>query len=243
MAATAADVISQFKQVDTKSIALQNKINTTLNEAWVIPPYINQKIQDLWNRFLDALKRFWKNVEEVFTNLGDPLELWQTAGDWSQKVGTPVSAKVMFADVGALKFDDIDDKGKPNWTGAAAQKYKDNLLAQRNALKGIKDTFSNGVQDPLKWMAGAITAFWIAMIAAVVAFVYAMYGAFTATGTIVLIPAGIVIAIGAIGGLAAAVALAIITLRGFASDATTNLRSALDFSAYLNKKWPEATTS
>jgi hypothetical protein len=243
MAATAADVISQFKQVDTKSIALQNKINTTLNEAWIIPPYITQKIEDLWNKFLDALKRFWENVKEVFTHLGDPLELWQTAGEWSQKVGSPVSAKVMFADLGALKIDDIDATGKANWSGAAAEKYKSNLLAQRNALKGIKDTFSNGVQDPLKWMAGAITGFWIAMIAAVVAFVYAMYGAFTATGTIVLIPAGIVIAIGAIAGLAGAVAIAIITLRGFASDAKTNLRSALDFSSYLDKKWPQATTN
>jgi len=103
MGATAAEVAAKYDQVDKKSVDLQLRINKTLDGAWFIPDGLMDKIKELWNSFLGQLSRFWENVKEVFLNLGDPWALWDAASDWSQKIGKPVSEKVMFADTGALK--------------------------------------------------------------------------------------------------------------------------------------------
>jgi hypothetical protein len=168
--------------------------------------------------------------------MGNPLKLWQTAGDWSQTVGTPVSKKVMFADLNALKFDDGD-----NWTGDAATKYKNSLLAQRLALQAVKANFSDGVQLPLRQVAGGIVAFWLCMIGAVVAFVKLMAAGIAACSTVFGIPPGIVLAIKAVLIPLGLITAGILTLRGLATDAKSDLLTKLDFSSYEGGNWPKST--
>jgi hypothetical protein len=234
--ATVEQINTLLGQIDTRVGEAQRRINKTLADAWFVPDWLIEQIKNLWNKFVDLLNKLWENLKEVFQNLGDPFKLSDTANEWSTKVGTPVSARVSLATEGELGVDN-------NWTGTAADRYKENLLNQRTALDKVKSNFSTGIADVLSGMALAIWVFWGAVVLGFLAFLGQLIASFGADATILGIPAGILLKITAVVTLGAAITFGIVQLRIEASNATTTLNNKMDFNGYPNGFWPSATTS
>lgn len=233
---TATEIEALTRQIDTRIAESQTRINSTLDDSWFLPDWLKVQIVTLWNRFLTMIEQLWESVREVFQNLGDPSKLVETANEWSTKVGTPVSTRVSTATEGVLGVDD-------NWTGTAADRYKEHLLNQRTALDKIKSKFTTGIADALSGMATSIWVFWSAMIVGLIAFIAQLIASFAADATVIGIPVGILLKITAVATLIACISVGIVQLRLAAGNARTALNNTMDFTGYPDGSWPLATTS
>jgi hypothetical protein len=226
------DLVDRFYRLVQE---LQDGINDALDWVPFFLNWIVDRIRDLWNDLMNKIKEFFDPLVEILSNLGSPTTVSSTADKWSSTVGSPVSGRVALADLGSLSVED-------NWKGSAADQYKQKVPLQKTALQNIKTQFTDGISGALKDVSSAIQVFFGIMIGAIGAFIVAIVGALAATGTIVGIPAGIVIAITAAGVFGAAFYAAGENLKSSCRTAKTVLdQKKAENTGYPNGAWPVAT--
>jgi len=236
-AALLSKIDGMVSRINLKTSQLQNSINHTLGSASVpIPQWIKDKVSEGWNKFTTLLKQLWNELAWILDNMGSPSMLFSTADGWSNRIGGPVSGLVQKAEAGSLTVDD-------NFDGSAAIAYKQALPLQKTALEKIKATYTDGISTALSDMAKAIYVFWGALIVAFGALIAGIIAASGATGTIVGLPAGLVIAAGAVLVASGAVTAGSLNLKSAASGANSGLRQKInDNAGYRDGHWPKATT-
>jgi hypothetical protein len=236
--ATAAQISSLLTKLDGKTISLQNTVNDTLSDiSWLIPDSWINWIKDRWNDFCDLMAKVWKQLAEIVENMGAPWDLSSTANAWSDKIGSPVSAKAQVATLGELAVDD-------NWEGDAAIQYRQKIPLQATALDKIRSTLSEGVNNALNVAQLGIWAFWIALVAGLLTLIGGLLGAAASSATILGLPPGVAIAIGAVLIFLGAIAGGIATLRAALANANSTLRRALsDNTGFEDTHWPPFHTS
>lgn len=171
----------------------------------------------------------------ILSNLGSPDTLTATADQWSNTVGANVSARVGMADLGNLAVDD-------NWSGSAAEQYRQQMPLQKTALQYVKTQFTDGISGALKDVASAIKAFWTVMVSALVVLIGGIITAIGSTASIFSAPAAPFIAAAAVGVFAAAAWGGTEILKSQCAGATTTLTQKLaENTAYPNGTWPKAT--
>ncbi len=229
-AASLAKINALLDKLDGKGIELQNAINGALKwipDSWVIG------LDKAWNTFVAKWNEFWKEMGRITSNMGNPGSLLNTADEWSSKVGGPVSGTATTGMPGSLLVDD-------NWTGTAAENYKQKLIKQKEPLTKMQATFSAGIVGALRIAAAGIAAFWAGLVVALVALAVALGAAIltaeTVLGAIGFAVAGLVTALGSI--------LSGIFLLEYAMrEAETDLRTKInDNNGFDGTKWPEFVT-
>jgi hypothetical protein len=195
-AALLAQIDGTVARIIAKTDDLSGNVNAGIR---YLPPWVQSGVSDKWDEFVDLMGRIWDKLTEIFSNMGAPWALSALADDWSERVSGPVSGIASKADRDNTEVDRY-------WEGDAASAYLDTLTPQRLAIEKIQATFSAPLSTALNEMRNAIWIFWVALGTALLALVGGIIGAYFATGTIVGIPAGVAIAIGAalifIGALA-----------------------------------------
>jgi hypothetical protein len=232
-AALIAKINDVVGRIEAKTTELQNSINSKLH--W-LPGFLQDKVIAGWNKFTKFLKECWDALVEIFTNMGSPSTLWNTADAWSNNVGGPVSGEVQSAEAGSLEVDD-------NWDGTAADKYRQNLPMQKTALEKIKTTYTDGISSALSDVAKGIIAFWGGLIVALGSLVAGIIGALTSSATILGLPAAPFIAAAAALAAVGAFYSGGLILKSVCSSANSTLRQKLnDNTGYRDGHWPPATT-
>lgn len=232
-AALIAKIDDVVGRIESKTTELQNSITSKLHG---LPGSLQDKVISGWNDFTGFLKQCWDALVEIFTHMGSPSTLWNTADAWSDNVGGPVSGQVQSAEAGSLEVDD-------NWDGSAADRYRQNLPMQKAALEKMKSTFSDGISNALSDVATGIIAFWGGLIVALGALVVGIIGALASSATIFGLPAAPFIAAGAAVVAAGAFYSGGLILRSVCSGANSALRQKLnDNTGYRDGHWPPATT-
>jgi hypothetical protein len=238
MSQTDAALIDQLFAVIERVHSKVAELHRSIDSKWrLLPDWVAEKASAAWDSFLSLFTETWDDLCYFFGNLGAPWELFDAADRWSDLVGGPVSRQVQLAEAGSL---DVDD----NWEGTAADRYRQLLPQQRAALDAIATNFSVGISTALSDVAKAIITFISVMIGSMIAFVVAMITATASTATLLGIPVGILLAIGAVVALNGALLASGLTLKSACAGANTLLQQRLTgLSAYRNGHWPPARTT
>jgi hypothetical protein len=231
-AALIAEINSIVQRINSKTVDLQNSINSLI--GW-LPGFLQDQVIAGWNKFTGFLQDCWNSLAEIFTNLGSPSALWNTADAWSNNIGGPVSAKVQYAKAGSLRVDDT-------WEGTAAEAYKQTLPLQETALARMKFSYADGISTALSDVAKGIIAFWGSLIVALAALVGGIVSALASSATILGLPAAPFIAAAAALAANAAFLSGGLILKSVASSANTTLRQKInDNEGFRDGHWPKAT--
>lgn len=231
----AREVIELIEEIQGKVQSFQDKVNSVLSYVPGFLEWAIGKILDAWDDFCAKMQEFWTLIQEVLSYIGDPGGLRAAADSWTGLVGSPVSNQVSVADAGRLSVDD-------NWSGDAAEQYRQTLPLQKAAMGDIQDVFATRLSEALGTMAGALTVFYGAMVAAVVAFAGALAVGIAALVGVVTAPGAIIAVVVGVAALITGVTVGITNLRSGASSTQAAFESILgDNSAYPGGAWPQAT--
>jgi hypothetical protein len=201
-----------------------------------LPPPMHMQAANGWQRFCDQLADWWNFWRGVAANPGSPSELRSLAAEWTERVGNPVSGRVQSVDAGLLIVDD-------NWEGDAARAYRGLLPGQKDALTQIKATLTDSIGDALGDIASSIIVFWGTLAVMLVPLVAGIAGAITASETVIGIPVGVFIALGAAATVSVGLNVAIMMLKSAADAATSKLRQKLgEDTAFGGGLWPSTET-
>lgn len=184
------EILSLVAEIESKFQSLQNAVNDVL--SWV--PWglgwAADKVRDAWDWLVEKWNQFWDGVTLIFGNMGDTGALEQAAQGWTSEVGAPVSALSGNVDRALLQADD-------HWTGQAAESYFPKSALHKTALEKVQSTYIEGASSALDSVRGGLTKFYTGLVVALGALIAGFIGALAASGTIIGIPAGILIAAGA----------------------------------------------
>lgn len=191
--------------------------------------WVADEIRQKWNEFLGVLEDVWEEISFILQNPGSPSTLTAAANTWISQVSNPLTTQ-------GADLDASQDAVLQYWTGQGAEAYQTALGAQSDVLGGF-DLPLRQVADALAATASTITDFYTQNAVALATLIGAMVGALAASGTIVGIPAGIVIAIGAaLAYVAATTQIALIARQGAEDQARTFLDA--QGSGDLPSEWP-----
>lgn len=231
-------VDSALQDIEQKANDLFNGINDVL--SWVPWPLsdlvsgIEADVKDLEKKLQD----FWDQMNEFLHERGSSSALTQAAQVWLRQVSTPVGDLAGKLSPNILQAED-------DWTGDAANAYKNTIPAQDSALAAIQK-IANQINTSLTNIASAIGAFWTAIYVALGLLVVGLVGAIAACCTVVGIPAGIAAAVGVVMAVAGAVTAAITAITGIVNSAKAEQVSLTqqlsDNSNFPNGQWPVSTS-
>lgn len=231
-----AEINRTLDKIQAKTTELQDSINAGLAKLPGWASWVGDRVQEGWRWFCEQAERFWSWITHITSNMGSPSAVSGAADTWTSTVGGPVSGQVQAADAGSLLVDDT-------WTGDAATQYKQVLPQQKEALRAVKTTFTDGIAASLDLLQKGIYAFWGGLAAALAALVGGIIGAIASSATVFGLPAAPFIAAAAVGVAGAACWGGGEILKSVAASANTTLQTKLaDDSAYLGGSWPVGTT-
>jgi hypothetical protein len=163
---------------------------------------------------------------------GEPTALRRYGAIWANDIGATASGAGGFS---LLNTVDADD----NWSGRAADAYRNTLPAQKDATAAFKVT-GDEIAAAFDGLANAISSFWtainIAMITLTVAIISAVASVVTAVGA----PIGIGIVVTALGIFTAAGTAALNTLNDLTNEAATG-NAVIERRLTNDKEFPEGT--
>lgn len=225
-----------IKDVDTHVAALFDRGNRALR---FLPPGLDEALRDALQRLRDLIARFFIEYAKIALNPGWPFGLMAAAGDWTEKVGGPVSGLAGRLSPDQLRIDN-------HWRGRAADAYAAILPSQQKALEAIKAT-TDAIDANLNKAAWGIIALWAGVVLAVVAFVAELIAESAAAATVVGAPPA-----AAAAGLSTAKVIGVVvgcvglfvTFAGTIVDSMTSLNQTLHADgAFPGGRWPRSTTS
>ncbi|GAA4588493.1 uncharacterized protein YukE [Actinoplanes octamycinicus] len=225
-------VLQLVDQIEEKTQQLHRMVERGLP---FLPPPMRMQATTGWQKFCDSMADWWNFWREVAADPGSPSKLHARAADWTVQVGGPVSGQVQAVDSGRLGVDD-------NWDGAAAKAYRDLLPAQKDALTQIKATLTDSIGDAIESVATSLVVFWTALVVMIVPLVAAIAGATTSSATVIGIPVGVFIALGAAATAAVGLNVAIMVLKSSVDGATAKLRQKLGDDTAFGGGWPPTAT-
>ena len=209
-----AKVIELLGKIEDKIKYIEGRINDVLSHIPGFLSYIVHKVQDAWNAMLSKLEEFWGWFTDKLTYVGNPFVLNGAANGW-KLMGAKVARINDTITDQALSVDDA-------WTGRAADQYRESIDPQRTANTSIMADYASNIADAMTTLAGAIIAFWVGVVIAIVTLLGALAGAAIATGSIIGLPAApVLIVLGIVAFLVAAgggVAILYVAAGGSRSD-------------------------
>ncbi|WP_213013175.1 hypothetical protein [Paractinoplanes toevensis] len=184
------------------------------------------------------MQKLGSEIGKFFTQPGVPWTLWNHGTVWTEQVGNRVTGLMAQATTGQTETDEY-------WQGPAATAYLGTLPDQAKALAAIKAA-TDDIDDALTKVAGAIIAFWLGVLAAIVPFIIELITWLTAASTGVGAPpaaagAG-VSTVKVLGILAAVTTAAIAYLTGIASQYKDLLQRVNNNDGFPQGYWPRSTT-
>lgn len=218
------DKLDRIRELVNK---IKDKINGLLSSVPGFLKWVISKVEDLWAKFCDKMAEFWDWFTDKLAYVGDPFLLKETGENWNTKLGAPANKRANEVESDDLLVDD-------NWKGEAADAYKSKIGGQRDALKAVGRIYASGVQSALNTMKTGIWVFWVAIVSALVVAILAFIGGIGAEGTIIGIPAGLLVQISAVVGFLLAAGGATLALKFAADDSASALRNIKNYS----DKWP-----
>lgn len=190
MTSAIAEASGKADEIEQKIQEFFEKVNGLI--SWVPWPAseLIGPIEDGLEKINQEMQKFWQEVQEVFTQRGDPDRLREAGAAWAEGVGNALGEI-------AGKISLENHKTNIEWTGSAAEAYRAIVPAQKEALNGLKD-LALQMRTSLDELADSVEDFWFQLIAGFVAFVIAIgIGIATAAG-VVTIPVAIGIILGAV---------------------------------------------
>lgn len=189
--------------------------------AWVL-----EKVREFEQWKIRTLVQIGKLTIDL---AGNPSAIREVGDDWTQQVGAAAIAQAQ-----ELGRERLPSYGR--WKGNAADVYYIGVgIGQVKALEAVRNA-TNEINESMKAIAAAVTSFWTSVGIAVSTLIGGIIGALAASGTIVGIPAGIVIGVGACVAFIAVLGEAIFSLGNAFND--TRLLTAAENAAPLQAGWP-----
>lgn len=231
------EVVSKVEAVLEKLKAKIEDLRTEINSALSkVPGFLDSvvgAVKDGWKAFCDKMQEFWVWFADKLAYVGDPGKLNAVSLSWMRDVGGPASQQSQLVDAGELLVDD-------NWTGDAAEQYRQKLPEQKSALESIRNEFSTVISGALDTLRNGIYVFWVSVMGAIIAMIVGIVGAMASTATIVGLPAAPVIAsmaaVTALGALGGGIAI----LNSTATSANNKMTQAATFGLTT---WPSFAVS
>lgn len=224
--------------IEQKTNDLFNGINDVL--SWVPWPLSDliSGIEDDVKNFEQKMQEFWDQMNEFLHERGSATALTQAAQVWLQQVSTPAGNLAGKLSPNILQAED-------DWSGDAANAYKNTIPAQDSALEAIQK-IANQINTSLTNIASAIGSFWTAIYIALGALAVGLVGAIAACCTVVGIPAGIAAVVGVVMAVGTAITAAISAVTGIVNSAKAEqvqlTQQLSDNSNFPNGQWPVSTS-
>ena len=197
--ALTARIIELLQKIEAKIEDIERLINDALSHLPAFLGYIADKVRHAWNAMLVKVGEFWDWFADKLTYVGNPWLLNSAANEWRLMGGKVARINETIADLN-LSVDD-------DWSGRAADQYKESIQPQRDANSSIMSDFADNIASAMSGLAGAIVAFWICVGVGLLSLIGAIIGAAVTAATVfglpatpVLIVVGIVIFLGTVGG-------------------------------------------
>ncbi|GAB2762734.1 hypothetical protein GCM10027020_13720 [Nocardioides salsibiostraticola] len=220
------------QELQGKMDRLQEIVNSGLSRIpWGLG-WVADKIHDAWNALLEKWNDFWDKATLLFGNMGDPGSLSATGTSWTGDVGRPVTEQAGTISETLLAADN-------HWTGDAAAAYLPRAALQRSAMEAIESSFVQSASSALDTVKSGLLKFYTSLVAALITLVAGFISAAASSATIIGIPAGIFIAVGAILIAAGAFYTGGVLLKSDCTSAKGQLsRGTSGASAFPGGAWP-----
>ncbi|MDQ4215271.1 hypothetical protein [Microbacterium capsulatum] len=226
----AEKVIELLDKIRAKIDEITRLVNAVLDHIPFFLKWVVDKLHEAWDRMIAKLGEFWDWFTDKLSYVGNPgllnsaSETWRSAAGKVSKINDTITASQL----------SVDDR----WKGRAASQYEQSLEPQRRANTSILADYAENVASALSGLAGAIVAFWAAVVVAILTLLGALAGAAIATGTIIGLPAvPVLVTLGIVAFLAAA-GFGVYTLTTAAGSSKSTLAST---SAGIST-WPKIAT-
>lgn len=214
------EVIGHIEEFSALLVAV-GEVAATLLGTWVL-----EKVREFEQWRIRTLIEIGKLIIDLG---GNPSAIRKVGDDWTQQVGAAAIAQAQ-----ELGRERLPSYGR--WKGSAADVYYIGVgIGQVKALESVRNA-TNEINESMKAIAAAVTSFWTTVGIAVSTLIGGIIGALAASGTIVGIPAGIVIGVGACVAFIALLGEAIFSLGNAFDD--TRLLTAAENAAPLQAGWP-----
>ncbi|CAM3476372.1 hypothetical protein OCAE111667_11760 [Occultella aeris] len=208
-----------------------NLVNGALSSVPVFLQWVIDSVNRLWEQVVQMWNDFWEGVSDFLSRFGDPGAVATASASWTSMVSQPAGEVAATVTTGQLSADD------DAWSGDAATKYRTRAGEQQATISAIRDEVATKVVAALDGMKLAMFVFYGALIAAILALIGAIIGGLASSATIVGIPAGIVIIIGAGAIAIGAIVVAGMVFSGTADQRASEMRSAITSAKVTS--WPE----
>ena len=239
---SAADLETTLAAVRDTAGEAQRAVDTVIaaGEAAlrVLPDVFGHELQAALARLRRMFDDAMADLAALIAQAGSPEALRAAGAVWSGEIGGMVSRLAGLATLNGIRADD-------QWSGAAAEAYRNTLPVQQSALTSVK-AVGDEIDTTLNDLASAIIRFWLAVAVALVGFVVAVASAVATASTVVGAPVGATIAITAVGATAVAVNEALTDLTTITTDirdqAAGLQRRLSNDTAFPAGRWPRSTT-
>jgi hypothetical protein len=249
MAPTMPAGLGQFdeltRRVEDGLDRIVHAVNTIVANCRRLGPLlatVGRALDAALHRLVEVVRHLATELARLLTDPGNPRTLWHTGERWVSDVGRPVSGMVGTFTTDFLHGDDA-------WKGPAADAYAATLPPQKAALEQVH-TATGELGGSLQEVAAAMVAFWVAVAAAMIAYVGEMIASCVATSTIAGAPAGVATAaaattkfIGIFGGAVTAFAAFLGSTLHAQVRLTTQLEDDTPFAGPPAGHWPVSTTA
>ena len=236
-------VDAAFEEALTKVSELLEKLRGAWNDITngvnhvlsILPGFLEGPVRSAFDSASSKVSEVFDEIVKLFTERGSASAL-RTAGEsWNEQIGRRASTQA-----GLLVKEQLETDNE--WTGDAADRYNEAVLAQNKALTQVK-TVTENLQTVLNEIASALKVFWVGIAIAFGSYIASMIGCIIGAATVVAAIPSLIAALGfSITFLAAVATLSI----NFA-NALDEKKAKLDQQATMDGQftggnWPPAAT-
>lgn len=229
---TVAEINGKVKEVEKKIQEFFDKVNDSLSWVPSALEWVIEAVEDALKVFNEKLQEFWAEIRKFFEWMGDVPSLRIKADLWETKVSQPLGD--VAGDIALNKL-----RAPIEWEGRAAEAYKGVVPSQADGLNGLK-TLARQVQSSLDSLAGALTAFYVAIAVALATFIIGLVGAIAACATVVGTPIGAGEIAGVVGVVVGLITAATTAIVAFANSLTTEQTSLTQKIHDVGNTWPKS---
>ncbi|UUZ61109.1 hypothetical protein [Nocardioides sp. B-3] len=204
-------------------------------DHWYIPGFIADAIIWLCEKMIALAQKIWDKIVEVLKGIAAPVYFFMYSRDLN---GVSTSARGVVANPADGQLVNASD-----WKGEAAEAYKREVPAQRDAT-GEVGAIADKMSSSLIWAAVAGCLFYVGLGVIIVKFVLAMIAAVAAFGSAVFSRAGAAIIVEEAGVNPAAIGALVATLLALLGDQVKEmvaLQQAASSDKFPHGKWPKAS--
>lgn len=210
---------------------LADIINAVLGQVPDFLQWVVDKVTSAWDELMKKIGELWNKLGDFFSFVGDPGAIQAAADSWHD-LGVAASTAATTVTGGQLY---AEDPGI--WSGSTAMAYRGRVGDQQATIAAINDKIATTMSSSLVTLKGAvITLYWM-LAGALAALAAGIISGLGSSATILGLPPGVAIIIGAVVVAIVAIGKGYFDFQGAVNTGQTTMLATITDTKVVS--WPQ----